>query len=74
MYGVGDVPLILQGAAQRETLTPDQIARLQSQGIPTTTSGGSAPRVNVSSVLPMLLIGGIAAWFMAGGSRRRSLF
>lgn len=67
MYG--DVPLILQGAAQRETLSPEQLARLQSQGI--STQG--AP-VNVSSVLLPLIVGVGAAWFLAGGSRRRTLW
>jgi hypothetical protein len=69
MYGVGETPSILQGAANRETLSPDQLSRLQSQNIPTENAA-----VNVSSVLPTLIIGGVAAWFLAGGSRRRSLW
>lgn len=69
MYGIGETPLILQGAAQRETLSPDQLSRLDAQGIPV----GSAS-VNVSSVLLPLALGVGAAFFLAGGSRRRSLF
>lgn len=67
MYG--EIPKILQGAAQRETLTPDQLNRLDTQGIPTTGAG-----VNVSDVLPMLLVGVVAAWFLSGGTKRRTLF
>lgn len=73
MYGMGQNPLamptILQGAAYRETLSPEQLSRLESQGIPTAKAS-----VNVSSVLPMLVIGGIAAWFLARGTKRRSLW
>lgn len=75
MYAtMGALPLILQGAAQRETLSPEQLTRLQAQGIPTTSATGQPAGVNVSSMLPFLIIGGIAAWFLAGESRRRSLF
>lgn len=74
MYGIGQIPLILQGAATRETLTPDQLYRLESQGIPTTSATGQKAPVNVSSIFPMLAIGAVAAWFLAGGSRRRSLW
>jgi hypothetical protein len=66
MYG--EIPKILQGAVQRETLTPEQLSRLTSQGVPTTGAG-----VNVTSVLPMLILGGIAAWFIAGPHRRGAL-
>ncbi len=69
MYGLGDVPLILQGAAQRETLSPDQLSRLRQQGIPT---GGAS--VNVSSILLPLAIGVGIAFALAGGSHHRSLF
>jgi hypothetical protein len=65
----GEIPTILQGAATRETLTPEQLSRLQSQGVSTEGAG-----VNVSSVLPMLIVGAIAAWFLAGGTKRRSLW
>lgn len=65
MYGI---PEILQGAAQRETLSPEQLARLESQGIPT-----AGAHVNAASMLPMLAIGAIAAWFIAGGSKRGSV-
>lgn len=74
MYGMGQVPTILQGAATRERLTPDQLARLQAQGIPVTTASGQMAPVNVRSVLPMLLVGIVAAWFLAGGTKRRTLF
>lgn len=67
MYG--DIPLILQGAAQREALSPDQQTRLQAQGIPVS----STARVNFSSTLLPLIGGLVAAWYLAGGSRRRSL-
>lgn len=70
---IGDVPLILQGAAQRETLSPDQLYRLQAQGIPVSTAGKPSA-VNVSSVLLPLGIGIAVAWYLAGGTRRRSLF
>lgn len=66
MYG--EVPLILQGAAQRETLSPDQLHRLAASGVPVDTQKAS---VNVSSVLPMLVIGAVAAFFLVGGSGRR---
>lgn len=69
MYGIGETPLILQGAAQRETLTPDQLSRLAAQGIPVAKAG-----VNVSSMLLPLALGIGAAWFLAGGSHRRSLW
>lgn len=57
MPNAADVPQILRGAAYRETLSPEQLSRLESEGIPTAKAA-----VNVGSVLPMLLIGGALAW------------
>jgi hypothetical protein len=66
MYGMGETPLILQGAAQRETLSPDQLSRLGVS--PANTA------INVSSVVLPLAAGVVAAFFLAGGSKHRSLF
>lgn len=67
MYALGDVPLILQGAGQRERLTPEQQARVASMG------GSVAPAraAAVSSGIPPILlyagIGLAAAWLLASG-------
>jgi hypothetical protein len=71
MYG--ELPSILQGAAQRETLSPDQLFRLQEQGI-ATTSAGKPAGVNSSSVILPLALGLAVSYFLGGGSKRRSLW
>jgi hypothetical protein len=76
-YGMGeDVPLILAGAARRETLSPEQLARLESQGIPTTGANSGATNVKLkgSSALLPLLLGGVAAFFLTGHKGSRKLW
>lgn len=68
-YEMGETPLILQGAAAREKLTPEQLDRLKMQGIQTV-----AASVNITPVLLPLGVGMLAAWFLAGGAHRRTLW
>ena len=68
-YEMGETPAILQGAAQREKLTPEQLDRLKMQGIQTVASA-----VNITPVMLPLGVGMLAAWFLAGGAHRRTLW
>ncbi len=67
MYG--EVPIILRGAAERETLSPEQLERLRQEMVPV-----AGAQVNVRSVVLPLALGLIAAWYLSGGSKRRSLW
>lgn len=75
MYAIGEVPLILQGAGTRETLTPDQQARV---GVMVAERGGtpvlSPARVGLG-VSPVVLYAGLgllAAYLIASGKSRGS--
>jgi hypothetical protein len=74
MYALGDVPLILQGAGQREKLSPEQAARVGSM---VAERGGtpvlSPARVGVSPVLVYAGLGLVAAYLIASGRSRGGL-
>lgn len=74
VYRLGDVPLILQGAGTREAagLTPDQVARLQTQGIPVDPSASAfaQPKSALSGfIVPAIAAFGLAMFLSRSGRR-----
>ena len=60
-YGMGEVPSILQGAAQREDLNPQQAALVQSYQQPV---AGTSNNLTI-----LLILAGIAAFLFLGKAR-----
>jgi hypothetical protein len=72
MYALGQVPLILQGAASRERLSPEQMARVQAMMAPgagTVAAPLTPARVGLSPLVVAALVA-VGVWLI-GASKSK---